>query len=98
MSEHTSPIQPEADPTDSSPNLDADADADAEPVPDAATESVEQSPAASRFAPVVQFGLRAAALASLVAPVAMVVSGLAGGILNDGGTVLITTCCPAIRS
>lgn len=94
MSEHTSPIQPEADPTDSSPNLDADA----EPVPDAATESVEQSPAASRFAPVVQFGLRAAALASLVAPVAMVVSGLAGGILNDGGTVLITTCCPAIRS
>ena len=43
---------------------------------------------------VLQFGVRAAALAGLVAPVAMVVGGLAGLIDDGGNAVLNTTCCP----
>ncbi|MEU4382111.1 hypothetical protein [Micromonospora echinofusca] len=45
--------------------------------------------------PVVTFGIRAAALASLVVPVGMVIGGLVG----DGGAAAadaapLTTCCP----
>jgi hypothetical protein len=43
---------------------------------------------------VFQFGMRAAALAGMVAPVAMVVGGLAGLIDDGGNVVLNTTCCP----
>jgi hypothetical protein len=41
------------------------------------------------------FGARAAALAGMVAPVALVVGGIASTLLEPtGGVALYTTCCP----
>ncbi|MCX4387898.1 hypothetical protein OG777_13265 [Micromonospora peucetia] len=44
--------------------------------------------------PVVTFGIRAAALASLVVPVGMVVGGLVGGGGAGAEAAPMTTCCP----
>ncbi|MEU9507308.1 hypothetical protein AB0D32_13615 [Micromonospora sp. NPDC048170] len=44
--------------------------------------------------PVVTFGIRAAALASLVVPVGMVVGGLVGGGSVGAEGAPLTTCCP----
>ncbi|MEU6078862.1 hypothetical protein [Micromonospora sp. NPDC047074] len=44
--------------------------------------------------PVVTFGIRAAALASLVVPVGLVVGGLIGGGGVAADAAPLTTCCP----
>ena len=49
-----------------------------------------------RLNPMVHFGLRAAALAGLVAPAAMILAGLTTGTVLDSGSgaIVNTTCCP----
>jgi hypothetical protein len=44
--------------------------------------------------PVVTFGIRAAALASLVVPVGMVIGGLVGDAGAAADAAPLTTCCP----
>ncbi|MEH0974345.1 hypothetical protein V6U77_24750 [Micromonospora sp. CPCC 205546] len=58
------------------------------------TAPIDDPAGAMWLQPVVAFGIRAAALASLAVPVGMVIGGLVG----DGGAAAdaapLTTCCP----
>jgi hypothetical protein len=57
------------------------------------TDTDDRGPEPAGDAPRVTFGARAAALAGLVAPAALVVSGLAVSLLQQGSSAMNTTCC-----